>query len=141
MSKKTLLAGLLPFISNPVVLAVVGIGAVGLMLFGKEDEQDNGSEAVPDGSTPCLEPLDSEYLAVPSTVIEPSETVEGTVAKTVNSSVEEPYVTRFFDDINIEPKQDETISEEDLKKEVIRQAMSELGKRSAAARAKKKNLY
>ena len=140
MRQKTLLAGLLPFISNPVVLAVVGIGAVGMMLFSKENEQNNDSEAVPDGSTPLLEPLENEFLAVPSTVTEPLETVEVTVEDTVNSTVEELHSTRVFDDFNTEPQQDETITEEDIKKELIRQAMSELGKRSAAARAKKRNV-
>ena len=35
-------------------------------------------------------------------------------------------------------EEEETVSEEDQKKEMIRLAMSELGKRSAAARANKK---
>lgn len=93
------------------------------MLSSKEEEKVDGLDAVPDGSTACLEPF---------------ETVEVTAGQTVSSAVEEPYVSTFFDNINIERKQAETISEDDLKKEVIRQAMSELGKRSAAARLRKK---
>jgi len=145
MSKKALLAGILPFISNPVVLAVLGVSAIGLtvyeMLSDKEEEQENGSEAVSDGSSPFIEPLEHEEVTVPATVVEPLETVEATVEETVHPAVEEPYAINKFDSGNTVSQQGETISEEDLKKEVIRQAMSELGKRSAAARAKKKNVF
>jgi hypothetical protein len=142
MIKKVLLGGLLPFISNPVVLAVVGIGAVGLtvyeMLSDKEKEQGNGSKTVPDGSAPSVEPLNGDDSTVAATVNEPFGAVEGTVERTANSTVEEPSTIKFFENGNTTSQQEKTISEEDLKKEVIRQAMSELGKRSAAARARKK---
>ena len=48
---------------------------------------------------------------------------------------------RFFDTPcgQPEPEPTQTMSDEDLKKEMIRQTMSELGKRSAAVRAKKKS--
>ena len=137
MSKKVL-AVALTCISNPFVLAAVGIGAIGMMLFNKEEDQNNSSEAVSDGSEPFLEPLNAEVLTVPATVIEPFETAETTVEETVDLTVEEPFEFEKFDDGDTPSQQDEAISEEDLKKEVIRQAMSELGKRSAAARAKKR---
>lgn len=146
MSKKALLGAVLPFISSPVVLVPVGIGAAGWAvyeMFSDKDEdkdQNNGSEAVEDGSEPYYEPYDEEESIVESTVIEPYETVEGTVTETVHSSVEDPYVMGVVDDSNDEPEQDETVNDEDHKKEMIRLAMSELGKRSAAARANKKQI-
>jgi hypothetical protein len=44
----------------------------------------------------------------------------------------------LFFETNEEPPQARHVKEEDTKKEVIRQAMSELGKRSAKARRKRK---
>lgn len=102
----------------------------------KGEDTDNGTEAVPDGSAPFDEPLDGEDATVPDTVNEPLETVE----VTVNSSVEEPYASTVFGGLKNVPQQGQTDSEEASKKEMIRQAMSELGKRSAAARAKKKSI-
>lgn len=134
--------GLLALISNPAVLAVVGIGAVALtiieMFSDEEDDQNDGSEAVPHGSTPFIEPLKSEDLAVPATVIEPFETVETTAEEAAYSYVEDLNAHEPVDEFENNPQQDETTNEEAAKKELIRQAMSELGKRSAAARAKKK---
>jgi len=124
MSKKALLAAVLPFITNPVVLAVVGIGAIGLIISGDEEEKANGAETVPDGSEPYDEPLNAKISTVPDAVYPDWGTVERTVEETVQTAV---LTTN-------EPKTDE-----ELKKEMIRQTMSELGKRSAAARAKKKN--
>jgi hypothetical protein len=134
MSKNVLLGGLLPFISTPVALAV----AVGLVIYNmlpdEEDEQNNGSEAVPDGPAPSDDPMNINLL----TVAEPQETVEAAVAETVGSTVQVSNSIRPTDESNAASHRDETISEEELKKEMIRQTMSELGKRSAAARAKRR---
>ena len=143
MNKNASLGGLLAFISNPAFLAVVGIGAAVLtimeMFSEEEDDQDNGSEAVPNGSTPLPEPPKGVVLTVPATVTEPFETVEITVEPAVYSSVEDRYVTEVFEDSTDDLQQGEVVHGEAAKKEMIRQAMSELGKRSAAARAKKKS--
>ena len=129
-----LLGGLLPFISTPVALAV----AVGLVIYNmlpdEEDEQNNGSEAVPDGPAPSDDPMNINLL----TVAEPQETVETTVAETVGSTVQNSNSRRPTDEGNAASNLVETINDEDLKKEMIRQAMSELGKCSAAARAKRR---
>jgi len=144
MSKKALLGGLLPFITNPVVLAVAGAGAVALtvyeMLSDKDEVQENGSEAVTDGSTPLIEPWDDEVLAVEPTVIDPLETVELAAGETVNPIVEKPHPTTDSDCSDTNPDEDKPTKDEVATKEMIRQAMSELGKRSAAARAKKKQI-
>ena len=144
MSKKALLGVVLPFISNPVVLAAVGISAVGYTvyeLFSRKEEeaQGNGTKAVPDGSEPLDEPLNGEDVMVPDTVKEPLNTARATVDELINPAVKEPYVSTFFGDLNNDPQQNEVVSEDASKKEMIRQAMSELGKRSAIARAKKKS--
>jgi len=142
MSKKALLGVVLPFISNPVVLAAVGIGAVGYtvydLLSNKNEEQDNGSDAVTDGSEPFDEPLDAEASTATETIYLDWGTVEATAEETDKSSVEESYISRAFGSLDDAPQQDNAVSDEAFKKEMIRQAMSELGKRSAAARAKKK---
>ncbi len=142
MSKKTILAGLLPFLSNPTTLAVVAIGAVGFtvydILFGEKAGQDNGSKTLPNGSTPLIEPLDNPELTVDATVIEPFETIETTVGRTVHSTAQEPICGTFDEGIKGTSPAENSDTEEVLKMEMIRQAMSELGKRSAAARAKRK---
>jgi len=134
MSKKALLAVALPFITNPVVLTAVCIGAIGLILFDKEEEEANGAETVPDGSEPYDEPLNDEVSTVPNTVYTDWGTVGATVEQTVHPAVEEPSFTAP----EATSTTNETITDEELKKEMIRQTMSELGKRSAAARARKK---
>lgn len=143
MNKTASFGGLLALISNPAVLAVVGIGAVVLTvmeaLSGDDEEQDNGSEAAPNGSVTLTEPLEGAELTVPATVAEPCETVEATADPAVHSTVEDQYVAEALDDGNTDMQQGQTASEEAAKKELIRQAMSELGKRSAAARARRKS--
>lgn len=142
MNNNASLGGLLALISNPAVLAVVGIGAVALTIIelfsDEEDDQNDGSEAVPHGSTPFIEPLKSEDLAVPATIIEPFETVATTAEEAVYSTVEDLCMSEPVDDFDNDPQQDTSDSQEAATKEIIRQAMSELGKRSAAARAKRK---
>ena len=128
MNPRLLLGGLIPFITSPVGLAVVGVGALGYTLYSifteKEvEEQENGEETVQNGSEPYEEPYYDDYLTVEETVEQPWEAVEGTLEDTVNPTFEEP-----------EP----ILSDEELKKEMIRQTMSELGKRSVAARRKRK---
>jgi len=54
-----------------------------------------------------------------------------------NSAVVEPYVASVADGFDDEPQQEGAINEADRKKEIIQQAMSELRKRSAVAKAKK----
>jgi len=141
MSKKALLGGLLPLLTNPGTMIIAGAGILGWTVYeilSGKGEKNNGSDTVPDGSEPCHEPLGNDELAVEGTVIEQFETPEWAVEKTVTSSVKEPHFTTVSDDINEGPFKSDVISKEDAKKEMIRQAMSELGKRSAVARAKKK---
>jgi hypothetical protein len=128
MSKKLLLGAVIPFLSNPIVLAVAGVGAAGYLLYDlfteKEDTKDN----------PELSPIEDERLN------EPQNTVQTTVNQTVQEPWNDPFptvgstVTSTDGETVIKP--DNTVDAEAAKKELIRQAMSELGKRSAAKRRK-----
>ena len=136
---KTILGGLLPLLANPVALAVVGVGAVALTIYSMlpddDVDKDNGSNTVPNGCEPLPERLDYAPSTVPVTVGEPLETVAPTV-----SSTDEEALEKNITNVGGQPKDPgEAVSPEISKKELIRQAMSELGKRSAAARANKKN--
>lgn len=141
---KALFGGLLPFITNPVTLAIVGIGAVGITVYGilsdDKKEQSNEhkpSDTVPNGSKSFPKPFKRSYSTAPDTVRKPLETVETTVTQTVKSTAEEPFATDGNGESHDTSEEPSLLSEEKDKKEMIRQAMSELGKRSAAARAKK----
>jgi len=85
--------------------------------------------------------------------VEPSATDETTVQETVNEQLSEPSETvqkspmyTYIEDSTVENEDiEEEIetsepqpTDEEIKKEVLRQAMSELGKRSGEARRKKK---
>ena len=130
MNPRIILGGLIPFITSPVGLAVVGVGALGYTLYNiftdeeKEEEQENSEDTVPNGSEPYDEPHYEDYLTAPKAVEEPWKAIQATVDDTVILAVEEPNTK---------------LSDEEFKKEMIRQTMSELGKRSAAARRKKTN--
>jgi len=145
MSKKALLAGVLPFLSNPVVLAAAGIGAVGWVVYdifsdkGEEaTKSDNGSKTAPYGEEPSPEPIEYWSSTVPETAEHTQVTVEAMVEETAKPTVKEPFSLLSVSGDDTVQEEQESISEEYQKKEMIRKAMSELGKRSAAARAKKK---
>ena len=83
--------------------------------------KNNSTKPLPTSPEAVNEPLSEPY-------IQPLETV----APTANLTVEEPFEYKQ-EEAGIAP------SEEDIKREMIRQTMSELGKRSAASRRKQKN--
>ena len=109
---------LLPAILNPAVAAALGIGvlAVGLYRLLPDDDDDATVEDVPSDGT--------------KTAI--------SVAKLVLPTVEVNEVQRV-DVPSSEPLQTAEVARESKQSEMIRKAMSELGKRSAVARAKKKH--
>jgi hypothetical protein len=102
---------MLPAILNPATAAVVGIG-LGLLWLLRDDEQEAAVDDVPI-KLPC---------SAVTAVVKP--------VRAVDPQPCEPTLEAY--DAEIVP-----ISEAD-QKEAIRSAMSELGKRSAMARAKKK---
>ncbi|NCC61904.1 MAG: hypothetical protein EOM12_13415 [Verrucomicrobiae bacterium] len=77
---------------------------------------------------------DDEDEPYEEAVISGSEAVKSTVQATVGATVPQLLNSTVSNGSNTV----ETMTDEELRKEMIRQAMSELGKRSAAARARKK---
>jgi hypothetical protein len=102
---------MLPAILNPATAAVVGIG-LGLLWLLRDDEPDATDDDVPTK-------LPSSTV---TTVVEP--------VRAVDPRPPEPTLEAHDTEIVPIPEADQ--------KEAIRSAMSELGKRSAMARAKKK---
>ena len=116
---------LLPVVLNPATAAVVGIG-LGLLWLLRDDEQEATVEPEPNKRTKptvltVAEPLPAVEQSEVQAVGEPSNDAMETV-ETTPETLETPPAA---------------ISKPD-QSEMIRKAMSELGKRSAAARAKKK---
>lgn len=150
---KTILGGLLPFAANPVVLTVIGVGAATwaiASLFDDEEKETKGSEPQVNRSKSQEQPLKRDERTAQTTVHEPLETVEVTANPAVEPSVQEasdnggephPSFETMHNDDHLQDTNANAIphDEEVAKKELIRLAMSELGKRSAAARAKKRN--
>jgi len=109
---------LLPAILNPAVAAALGIGvlAVGLYRLLPDSDEDATVEGVPS---------DCPKVAIPA-VRHPVPTVEVNEVQQVDVPSNEPLQTV------------PVATDEADQAEMIRKAMSELGKRSAAARARKK---
>jgi hypothetical protein len=102
---------MLPAIINPATAAVVGIG-LGLLWLLRDDEQDATDDAVP--------------IKLPSSAVTP--VVQP--VRAVDPRPCEPTLEAYDAEIVPIPEANQ--------KAAIRSAMSELGKRSAMARAKKK---
>ena len=142
MSKKALIGGLLPLISNPATLTVAAVGLVGWTLYNifKDKEQEEPDQAettvdTPIGDEPFHDPL-NEQSNQPLDIWDDPEpepfnqwepTAEDSVTLTETHTVESNGASFEYETIR---------DEEARKKELIRQAMSELGKRSAAKRRK-----
>jgi len=109
---------LLPAILNPAVAAALGIGivAVGLYRLLPDDDEDATVEDVPSHGSKAALPA----------VRQPVPTVGINEAQQVAVPSNEPLQTV------------PVATDEADQSEMIRKAMSELGKRSAAARARKK---
>ena len=110
---------LLPPILNPAVAAALGIGivAVGLYRLLPDGDEEETVEDVPS---------DGQRIAIPL-ARKPVPTIEVNELQRVEVPSNEPLQTA------------PVATDEADQSEMIRKAMSELGKRSAAARAKKKH--
>jgi len=135
---------------------VIGVGAAAwaiASIFDNDNEgESNGSNAAESRSEPYKQPLKRNRSTVQNTVREPFGTAETTVAAEDNRTLDPVLLVEGADTTTqrIEGKpfdlsnNQETIldaaslDDEAAKKEMIRQTMSELGKRSAASRARKK---
>lgn len=112
------------------LLKGLGLGAVVYGVFQLLSDEDEQKEAVDNGSTlrsVTDKPDGSQPLK------QPSSTVELTVNSTAESTVNEPLKAE-----QVAESIPESSTPEEGEKEVIRRAMSELGKRSAEKRRLKK---
>lgn len=121
-TKTTGLGLLLPAALNPAVAAAIGIGIVGFGIYRLLGDDDEKLEAVV-----LPEPLPSVASTVAGVISDTSK-LERTVC--LEQSKQDGAQRADLD------QQD--VGGDDVKKKMIREAMSELGKRSAAARARKK---
>lgn len=142
---KSALGGLLPLITTPTGLAILGIGAAGALILGlfseEKEETGNGSKTVGNGSKPSRQSLEAIPATAHSTAREPLETVDVTVAQAAAAPVQESFPVPAEEALSKDPKQTSKLSLADKKKGMIRQAMSELGKRSGAARRHKSKKF
>lgn len=124
--QKAGIAASLPFLLNPATVGLVAIGAVGWGLCQLLGDDEEVSEDVGPTSD------------VPQKSTEPFETDAGIA---VQEAVCVDAGTEAFSD-TCSDNEGETASkecnDEAKQREIVRQAMSELGKRSAAARARRK---
>lgn len=121
-TKTTGLAFMLPAALNPAVAAAIGIGLVGFGIYRLlgDDDENCESEKLP-------EPKPSVASTVADLISDNSQSTHTVCLK--RNQQDGPQLIDFH-------QQD--VDWDDVKKKMIREAMSELGKRSAAARARKK---
>ncbi|NSX56333.1 hypothetical protein [Parasulfitobacter algicola] len=114
---------LLPVIANPTVAATIGIGVISLGIYSLlKDDDDSEVDQKPKTKLDKLsKPLENETATV--------DAISSSELSTVSNAILERQ--------NYDPEHTSETRSEDERRELIRQAMSELGKRSAAARAKK----
>jgi hypothetical protein len=121
-TKTTGLAFMLPAALNPAVAAAIGIGLVGIGIYRLLGDDDENRE--------------------PEELPKPSPSVASTVADSISdNSQSTPTVClerKQQDGPQLADLHQQEVDRDDVKKKIIREAMSELGKRSAAARARKK---
>jgi hypothetical protein len=121
-TKTTGLAFMLPAALNPAVAAAIGIGLVGIGIYRLLGDDDENRE--------------------PEELPKPSPSVASTGADLISdNSQSTPTVSlerNQQDGPQLADLHQQDVDRDDVKKKIIREAMSELGKRSAAARARKK---
>jgi hypothetical protein len=121
-TKTTGLALMLPAALNPAVAAAIGIGLVGIGIYRLLGDDDENRE--------------------PEELPKPSPSVASTGAYLISdNSQSTPTVSlerNQQDGPQLADIHQQDVDRDDVKKKIIREAMSELGKRSAAARARKK---
>jgi len=116
---------ILPAVLNPATAALLGIGliVVGLYRMLPDDDEDANASTVPsNGPQPAVLTVKAQLPAVDKSDVVPLRQPSNDAQTTADTALETAPAS------TPEANQSET----------IRKAMSELGKRSAAARAKKK---
>jgi len=116
---------ILPAVLNPATAAVLGIGliAVGLYRMLPDDDEDANASTVPsNGPQPAVLTVKAQLPEIDQSDVVPLRQPSNDAQTTAET----------------DPKTAPASTSEADQRETIRMAMSELGKRSAAARAKKK---
>lgn len=126
-----IIAAIAPYINPVTIVPALSIGAamgVAFIVIKKLKAEKTGLEN-------DIKQLTHKRESQADSYIEPYK-------EPLNSTVEDYSVDYSYEEqpngIGTVEETVETMSDEDLKKEMIRQTMSELGKRSAAARARKR---
>jgi len=138
-----LLAGIA---TSPIGLGVIGgLSALAIInhLTKDDDEDKEEKETVANSCEPLNEPLEMVYYEDDELFDEPYVNSSSTVSDPFNSTVQEPLNAESTAESSASKavESDEPqYSKEDIEKEIIRRAMSEMGKRSGEARRRKKQL-
>ncbi|NRB19009.1 MAG: hypothetical protein HRU33_15950 [Rhodobacteraceae bacterium] len=117
----------LPLLLNPATLGFVALGAVGWGIYNLlRDDEDDGCD-VPSNT---VQKLPAKTRVAKAGATQPSQV-------SAQAAVQLEAPVKVSDEAEARLKSDETADDAE-RSLIIRQAMSELGKRSAAARAKRK---
>jgi hypothetical protein len=125
-----LLVPILGFINPTTAVPILAVGVIAYVAIKIFKKDDNKKEPLLTVAKPLNKPLPNDSATVKSTV----PPLEKLLIPIVQSTVNEP-LPAFK-----EPFKGEPLNNDARKKEIIRQAMSELGKRSGKARARKYKL-
>lgn len=138
-----LLAGIA---TSPIGLGVIG-GLSALAIINhltKDDGEDKDEQqTVAYSSEPLNEPLETVYYEEDEPFDEPYVNSSSTVSEPLSLTVQEQLnVKQIAENSESEAvgNNEPQYSKEDIEKEIIRRAMSEMGKRSGEARRRKKQL-
>ena len=133
----------MPLLTNPATILIAGIGITALYLL----EEDNDNKEIKKEKPKLLSPPEKKGGPLRIGVDqdrERSTEVGNSGISTVQSTVQIPNKPRSPNNSNsIEFKNNpfSHLTDEELKKEMIRQTMSELGKRSEIARKQTKSRF
>lgn len=124
----TFLASLAGFLNPATIVPALAIGAVCAIAYRVHKSHEAGET-----DQPKADPISISKIPE-NNRIEPCANRTPTVRETVENSAFQPLKAESRNRFCDQPQPASRISAEEVKKEVIRQAMSELGKRSAAAK-------
>lgn len=121
---------MLPVVLNPVVASAIAIGLVGLGIYRLLDDDDDDCASELSDAPPTGKPIENSATA---------ELIAGDAISDSLASVPSVSLDKSPADVQANAAiEQHDAGREAEKQKIIRAAMSELGKRSAAARARKK---
>lgn len=134
-----------------VVTSPIGLGVIGGLslltiihhVTKDDDEDEDEQQTVTNSSEPLNEPLETVYYDEDEQFDEPYVNGSQAVSEPFDSTVHEPLNAESLAENSASEaveRDEPQYSKEDIEKEIIRRAMSEMGKRSGEARRRKKQL-